>query len=313
MHPDERKEIQFLQSALFDVVDYDGRYAKLEGRLGLAFDNIRKAFQHIPPCVSAGRHAASREAAARVLSMQKHRFNDVIEDVVAQSFGCLKVPGEHELMGAAIVPMTHKLLGALAGVDMSVVADRALLSEIFSQSIGISQRRRMDAEYARLFDAVGDAYPLEDETMRGARVALVILGHDAMLGTVGYSLHDLIGSRSCRFGDLAFEKLPSRTGVPFVDRQAAQSGSTCGRYWSKDQVVRIRLDALEGTEGDRQRFFGAGWHTCLGRSAFLQIWSEIGRFWRLLPGTIEIVDIISARGGVFAYPEKFIVNVQSNG
>lgn len=307
---DTKFAIETLKSKSFDVVDYDARYAQLEARLNVSFSNIREAFKHIPPCVTKERHPASRAEVAGCIAARKTIVSQTLPKMVAEAFSVLHRPGDHELMSDAIVPLTRALLSSVSGIDVDTLPADGLISDIFSQSIGISKRKKMDDGYARLFASLTAQYPDETPEARGARLALVILGHDAMIGTIGYSLLSLLSHNFIPMAKLAFEHEPQRTGVPYVDRQAITGTSIAGRSWNAGDIARVELEIFEGVEGDRNKFFGAGSHTCLGRSLFLQTWSEIAKFINSAPGSIALVDWTPAKNDVFRYPETLKIRVE---
>ena len=61
--------------------------------------------------------------------------------------------------------------------------------------------------------------------------------------------------------------LPTRTGVPYIDREVLQDVDLGLASFKAGDVHRVRLDRFEQADNDRDRrqFFGAGQHLCLGR------------------------------------------------
>lgn len=270
--------------------------------------------EYVPPCVSRDKHPAVRQAIAQIIVENQAELKVVLPGLIADSFACLAYPGEHDLLASALIPLVQGVLQIIAGVAPVGNRQNTLVSHIFSQSLGIARRCRMEAEYRDLGSWLHGRYPDESEERRGARLALLILGYDATIGTLACSLRDLIGHAPQVMADLAFETMPSRTGVPYVDRKATVATVGGGRSWEVDDVARVCLGSLEegASAKDRNRFFGAGSHTCLGRTLFLNLWSQVACAIRAKPGMISLVHFSLGKNDVFRIPEIFTIKVHAS-
>lgn len=294
-----------------DVADYAGRYANLQERLGVDFSFILRSMNYVPPCVAADRHRNVRAEIAELIGEGQAGLKAELPALVADALCCLRQEGEHDLLGGGLVPLVQEVLGRLSGLSLSRQRENSLISHLFSQSIGIARRRRMEDEYRELWEAIADAHPHEPEPRRGARLALVILGFDATVGTLACSLYELISAAPGLMGRLPFAKWPVATGVPYVDRRATADFALNGQEFASGESLRVNLDG--GGEGHPHRdpalLFGAGAHSCLGRSLALSLWSAVGHGVRAMPGSIRVVDYGLSKNDVFRIPDRFQVRV----
>lgn len=300
-----------LSSKDVDVADYAGRYKNLQERLGIDFDHVLLSMRYVPPCVPIARHSDVRTKIAEIIGGRMSEIKSELPEIVGRSLSCLRHEGEHDLLKDGVVPLVRELLGKLAGISLIPQREGSLVSYLFSQTLGVARRKRMEDEYRELWAAIASAFPDESEGRRGARLALVILGFDATIGTVGCSLRDLMCEEPALMSTLPFEKSPAITGVPYVDRAATAAFSLNGQQFRSGEALRVNLES--GAEVPDKSvpalLFGAGPHSCLGRSLTLGLWSAISREIRATPGSISVVDFGLSKNDVFRIPDKFIVRV----
>ena len=299
-----------LASPEFDVVPYAGRYAALAARLGLDFGAILDMLGHIPLCLSGADHAAQRQDVARLLGETRSRVQAALPGLAARHLAPLARPGEVELMEAAVLPLVDEVIALLVGIPTGLPAD-TLISRVFSQAIGVAQRRRLEAEAAGLAARLAAAFPDEAPLRRGSRLALAVLGRDALIGTVARSLHaHVAGLDGAPLSARPMPEVPSHTGVPYIDRMARADTRLGDRPVAAGEGVRCALASLEGgAEADRLRFFGAGPHVCLGRPLALELFAAISAHVAGLSVRVEILDYRLRRDDVFALPEVFKVRI----
>ena len=96
---------------------------------------------------------------------------------------------------------------------------------VFDKSIGARKRRRVEVDLGAMRQLIASALgsaAAEEEV--GLRLSLFILGRDALLGTLGESLHSvLIDNPRRRLDDIRYPETPPETGVPYVERVVTES------------------------------------------------------------------------------------------
>jgi len=301
---------EILRSPALDVVPYAARHATLAGRLGIDLSATVFALDHIPLCLDRARHPPMRRAIAGLIAAGTPALRAALPDLVARHFAPFLRLGRIEAMAGAVQPCVAAMLSGLAGFELGLGPD-TLVSRIFSQALGPARRRRMEDELQGLQARIAAAHPGADATERGARLALAILGHDALTATVGASLAALLPAEApLPLARLHWQATPPRTGVPYIDRMALQDVRVGERAHDRGETIRARLDRYEGAPAEaRNAFFGAGAHLCLGRPLSLELWAELGRQMRAAPTAARLVAAPMRRDDVFHMPERLEVEV----
>jgi hypothetical protein len=296
-----------LTSAHLDVTPFADRVAALAARTGLDFSATVFALRALPLATPRGAHAPMRRAMAAAMAPRLPVLRERLPALVADRLAVLSRPGEVEMMDEVVVPLVGDVLAILSGVEVAP-GDCTLVSRIFSEILGPSRRLRLEAEVRALRARIEAAFPEADEAEVGQRLALVILGRDALIGTVARSLEALFQT-GAPFTALDWPEAPPRTGVPFIDRVAVAEGVVSGHSVTGGQSIRASLQLHETGVGDALGFFGAGAHLCLGRTPALDLWREVGRYVTTLPGRPEVTDFRLRKDDVFAFPETFRLRV----
>jgi cytochrome P450 len=292
---------------------YGELYRMLGEHFGVAFDNLRFAYSHIPLCLHAAEHAKARRGIAGHLATRRGSIDADASAVVARHFNALKQPGTIDLMQAVIEPFVIDLLSVVTGLD-DIGADQApTASQIFGRGVGMARRRRMEAEMGRLRRHIADTLgqdPGSDDV--GRSMALLILGRDALTGTLGTSLFALLKDAGpVPLAAIAFPEMMPDTGVPYTERFVVEPVEIAGRTFEVGQKFRVFLGPFTqtGEARDRAKIFGVGAHTCLGRPLSLDIWRGIGRIFAETTTRVEIVDYALRDDEVFAYPIRFLARI----
>ena len=302
----------FLTHESLSPPPYVELYGELEERFGLDFSNLRLAFGHIPLCLHGARHAAARKAIAGQLARRRRTVLSTMAERVARHFGILARPGRVELMAQAIEPFVADFMGALIAIEDAGLDPDSLISRIFSRGMGIAKRKRAEAEVAALRARI-EASGVHDEADVGQKLAMMILGRDALTGTLAYSLRDVLAAgEGAPFAALDWPDLPGATGVPYIERMAHEAVTVEGLDLAPGDRVRIMLRAFgqTGDPRDRAQFFGTGAHTCLGRPIALEAWTAIGRFLKVLPTSVGPVACTARNDDIFAIPASLDLEVR---
>ena len=299
-----------LSSPLLDVTPFADRIANLAQRSGLDLSTTVFALRALPLAADRSRHADLRRAMAAALAPRLPLLRDRLPGIVAARLAPLGRPGRIDMMAGVITPCVGDVLTILSGVEVDADAC-TLVSRIFSEVLGPSRRLRLEAELRVLRHAIETAFPTASEAEIGMRLAMVILGRDAMIGTLACSLHEVIQTASGQpFSGMSVPAVPPRTGVPYIDRVATGEGDVGGQQVMPGMRMRAHLHVYEdGGPAAAMGFFGAGAHLCLGRTPALDLWRVVAGELVTLPGTPQVVAFGLRKDDVFAYPDRFIVEV----
>jgi hypothetical protein len=299
-----------LTSPLLDVTPFADRIATLAQRTGLDLSATIFALNALPLAADRTRHGDLRRAMAAALAPRLPLLRDRLPEIVAARFAPLGRPGQIDMMAGVIVPCVGDVLAILSGV--AVDAERCtLVSRIFSEVLGPARRLRLEDELRGLRQAINTAFPDAPEPEVAMRLAMVILGRDTLIGTLACSLHDVIRTAQGRpFAQMPVPDVPPRTGVPYIDRVAIAEGDVGGHHATPGEPMRAHLHLYEnGGPAAALGFFGAGAHLCLGRTPALDLWRATARELATFRGTPRVVSFGLRKDDVFAYPDRFVVDV----
>lgn len=325
------KAVRVLSHPDYEVVPYAARYLALADRLGLDFSNIMVLLDHLPLAISGASHDAQRADVARLMAERRVAAMAALPQIMDLHFAALGRAGSVDLMADCVQPAVDSLLQTLADVAFAT-NEASLVSRVFSRTMGVAQRRTLEAEAARLRALIRKTHPNEPDLRHGSRLALLVLGRDALSGTLGRSLHHHLVSLSgqpqsgqFRSGDISPDQtlpgqtransplhgqqlygqplpvVPTHTGVPYVDRISRQGTAP---------DIRCRLGSLEGgTADERLRFFGSGAHVCLGRALTLDLFAAVSAQLATFRTRVTVTDYHLRKDDVFAMPQVLQVTV----
>jgi hypothetical protein len=185
-------------------------------------------------------------ATAQLLGGRKDVALRALPAILADRFDALRRPGPCDLLHEAIIPSVHDLLAEISGLRLDPGQD-TLLSRIFSETLGPARRRRLNAEVAACQERLRDAFPEDTPVRAGARLAVSILGRDALVGTLGLSLHaHLLALEKSRSPPGPSRPCPPHTGVPHVQREALADAVLGENAIHAGEIVKVALDSFEG-------------------------------------------------------------------
>lgn len=307
---------QLISSGKLQPATYAEDYRLLSQRFNINFSALVFAFSYIPLCQHGDRHARSRRMASEFLAARRTVVAERIPEVTARHLSAFKRAGNLEVMSDAIEPMILEYICLIAGIEVEAVHECRHASLIFDRSSGLNKRQAMETEIAALKKAIvlhlGEGAP-EDEV--GLRLAYVILGMDPLKGMLGESLHAIFESNAGRkLTEIRFPKLPTETGVPFIERIVVIPFGFKDVAFKPGDRVRIFLQsfAAEPSDLSRSSFFGAGRHTCLGRSLSIEIWNGVTSFLSEIPLRASVLSYAPRTSDyVFTCPEELVVEVRA--
>lgn len=287
-------------------------YRNMPMGFGEAFASVAFAFEHIPLSMYGERHTEARRTASTFIAGRHQAIRAWAEGKLPGHLQPLAKPGRVELMQDVIKPLVRELFAVLVDTDLSdsLVLDH--VSQVFDKSIGMSRRTRLETDMAaleaHLREQLGDIG--EDEI--GMRLGLLVVGKDALVGTLAESLSELFRANAeLPLDRIEFPKMPQRTAVPFVERIASAPISVAGLDLAEGDRVRVVLQTYgHGPSNEHHRYFGAGAHACLGRPLSIELWSAIAALLSRLTSRVRVLDYqLAADSYVFIVPTKFEVEV----
>ena len=306
--PDAISDI--LGKPMFAPIAYADRHGALAEKLGFDASEIVKVTQHVPLCLRNSEHRESRKRLGILIAEGAGRVRRTTNEVLPSMISDLLTPGRHDVMSEFIDPFVNMVMTAMVGTSVRFQSD-TMVSRLFSQSIGVSKRKRMNNELKSLNDQIRQQMPGLNETEIGDRVALCILGTDTLRGTFGCSLHDIFVRGASHDIDALTADFPPRTGVPYIDREALAPANVSGTEYHSGQTFRAWLSSLEDVQEQdaRNHFFGFGAHTCLGRKISTEIWKMVTNNLESHPSSIRVLDYARRRDDVFNIPQTFDIEV----
>lgn len=287
-------------------------YRNMPSGFGEAFASVAFAFEHIPLSMYGERHTQARRLASTFIAGRHSEVRAWAEGELPSYLEPLAQPGRVDLMGGVIKPLVRGLFAVLVDTDLPDHLDLDHVSQVFDKSIGMSRRVRVEADMARLETHLRERRSNLDEDALGMRLGLLVVGKDALVGTLAESLCELFsGNPEVPLDRLDFPRMPHRTAVPFVERIASVPVTVAGLELAEGDRVRIVLQTYgHGPASEHHRYFGAGAHACLGRPLSLELWSAITALLASLSSRIRVLDYeLPSDSYVFNVPKKFEVEV----
>jgi hypothetical protein len=212
------------------------------------------------------------------LAKRKRELSERVPEIVASRFNVMRGAGRVEIMQEAIVPLALDIMSIIVGLNVST-ANCQSVSAAFDKLININKRRRIAADMATLKKAIESQLgPQASQEDIGLRLALLVLGRDPLVGTLGESLYRLLANNPDRYlSDIGYPEIPPETGVPVIERIVVTPFQFAGCHFEAGDRLRIYLQSFAYARDHRTRasFFGGGAHTCLGRPLSIEVWKAI--------------------------------------
>jgi cytochrome P450 len=295
---------------------YSDDYVVLEKRLGIDFSNVLLAFLHIPMCLHEEEHRKARRRVAEHLAARKFDLSACLTESLTVHLKALRQEGEVEIVRQVLEPLILSVTEPLTDVPPAVAADCRTVSTIFDKSIGPRKRQRVDAELGRMRAAIVSKLGSNvSEDAVGLRLALVILGRDTLLGTLGESLYSILSAnQGRRLNEISYPQIPPETGVPYIERIAVKPFCDQETQFNTGDRLRIYVQAFaySGSPRDRAQIFGVGSHLCLGKALSLDLWQGITSALSKIPLYADIVShALRTDDYVFLCPSHLSVRLHS--
>ncbi len=302
------------RSDAFHVIDYRAAYQRIMERTGIELGAILNALSHIPLANEGGAHKQLRNDIAAVLGvglrMHRTEITDAVGAAVAKAFR----PGRRvDLVDDVFVPAYKAVFGLVFGIDHARIETDPMISQIFDRTISLNRRKKMQSAITALGASL-DRHSEEGAIDRNLAVALTILGHDAMIGSLSLSAwHVFRSNDGAMSSGIEFPDLLPATSVPYIERVAAAETTVGDLTVDKGQRVRLYMDAASGRAADGDDpdlFFGRGRHLCLGKPITLGVWQAFKSAVATLDRPIFAEELnVRSKDYVFTYPEHAWIRI----
>ena len=294
----------------FHVVNYSHAAQTIIDRLAIDLSATRNVFDAIPLANEGNHHAILRRKMATVIADY--------EDVAVASFK-LKLDelaqkiffpnNTLDLVGDFFVPLFDSLVTKLIGTVISRELAPESISQIFDRMLSLNRRVSIDKQLRSLVDNLENKHnDLHVEPL--VAVALMVLGKDALIGSLSCSLHGVLNVNSgIEFCNIEWPQLIPFTGVPYIERIAMDSLTIGAQQITRGDRLRLYFDACSKLVGSPEEilYFGTGRHTCLGRKMSQRVWKALVDNLRQKKIRAR-VDKFAFRSNdyVFNYPTSFV-------
>lgn len=307
--------IAIMKSADFVVVNYAAEYGKLEQRTGIDWSCLIGTLRSIPLTSEGAHHTQLRRDFARLISARSAAAKAAVAEFADNDIPLVfRNRRTAELVDNLIRPITNTLFGILLGVPVPEVSSKGpSVSQIFDRFLSLNRRIQLQASLGHLSKSLSDeAHDLT--TSVEYATALMVVGHDSLLGSLGASLVAVLeeqveGARLC---DITYPEALPRTGVPYVERVAQMDCTVHGTKFHAGDRLRLFLDACpaRGTPSNEAPYFGKGRHLCVGMDLSQCVWRTLVQSLAQLPFRLRIIEAtLRANDYVFNVYDKIEVSV----
>jgi cytochrome P450 len=308
------EEIAFvLRSRNFVVTDFAEMHRKLERKVGIDLSAAVKVLGHIAIAHEGERHACIRKDTARVLAADLAASKQRTAEAAHATVHKICRPGASiDLVQDVVRPVCDVVFESILGAGPGASSDSGVsASQVFDIYLGLNRRLKVSAEVAAMLDAfasAGDRLKTSPEHAVGLRT----LGYDSIVGSLGGSLLRVLreASAGTRLCDLSFPSQLPATGVPYIERFAAQDCKLNGAEIRKGDRVRLYLDDASVAGVEARPIFGKGRHSCLGEELSTWLWRTLSAEFGKLPLGWTIEEAERRRPDwVFVYYSRIVVRL----
>ncbi|AZL59567.1 hypothetical protein EI545_12415 [Tabrizicola piscis] len=300
--------IGVLAGSGFGVTPHVDFIAALADRLKIDLSATLTVMRHLPLWIDGPQHAELRRKVAAFLAEDRAaklaRATTRIRHVVVRTLGT--DGSEHVDLFRMVSEVVDLFMEELTGLPRPE-GDPSCMPSIFSSNLGVAARRRLEAMLKQQFVQANDLFPNEPIELHALRVGQFVMGRDALIGTLGLSLHHHLASLGeQKVNARRLPSIPTHTGLPAIGRISSFAQTVAGCPVSAGALIECRLDSLAGRPAaDRRHFFGVGPHLCLGRPLSLALWECVADVLAELEIQLTTTEFALAQNDVFDIPLVF--------
>ena len=296
------RDTRFVVDDSINEIDFIARNLAMDLSATLAM------FKQAPIALEGKEHAERRRNMALQITANVElalvRYSNYIDVTIPHIFS---KPKSFDIMEVLFRPAVYELMSGLAGVCPAIVPGEPTLPEVFDRRIGPGRRIKIESGIAAL---VREA---QEKTATGnpfQTAALALIGQNALLGTLSLSFaHEIDKNSGVKLRDINWKSSPSVSGLAFVERLATQDVIVAEQHIKSGQRIRLYLDVQGADDNyDRDGYFGAGRHICLGKALSLRAWQKLIEKFGDVDRYVKIDEPIYRRDdAMFTQPSKILV------
>ena len=272
---------QLLVSTDAAVTPYAEQLSPLQARLDLR--GALRVLTHIPLANEGADHAAGRQPLSRFNNATYTDRLARLTEVLAQHAGVFQAPGRVDLTRHFFPPVIDAItqLGHGAAAEPSWPGP----SQLFDRFLSLNRRKPV-YERLNLLYAEGTQHGLDHLDQR---VALQVLGYDALLGSLQESFLQVVRAHpGTALDQIDWPASLPATAVPTVERVATRELSIDGQTIAAGERIRLYLATAEGGS---DFFFGGGRHKCVGLGLSQKIWQAFAAVFAAARCTVHLVEV----------------------
>jgi cytochrome P450 len=298
-----------LKSSDFVAADFAKWHHSL-GKMGIDCSSVIEILDYVAIANEGKRHAEIRNNMARVIAAQARATKEAAGEKMTELVPLLcredaSVDLVREIIRPVCDTLFETLLGAAAPSDDGISA-----SQIFDLYLSLNRRKEIVSMAGAMLETYSGAQDSLN-TAPGYATSLRMLGYDSIVGSLGGSiLHELKRAPGERLCDIAYPKILPKTGVPYIERLAAEDCTFGKAAIRKGDRIRLYLDP--GTQHDHANNgecnFGRGRHSCLGEDLSNWLWRALSTEFGRLPLRCTVESEVRRKPDwVFAYYSSVVV------
>ncbi|MCX7289382.1 MAG: hypothetical protein NTW20_18070 [Rhodobacterales bacterium] len=297
-----------LAGAGFGVTPHVDFIRALADRLKIDLSATLTVMRHLPLWTDGPQHAELRREVAAFLAEDRSaklaRATARIRLALFRTLG--SDASEHVDLLRMVCEVVDLFMEEFTGLPRPE-GDPSGFPSIFSSNLGVAERRRLEVLLKQQFAQANDLFPDEPIERHALRVGQFAMGRDALIGTLGLSLHHHLGSLGeDTLTARRMPAVPTHTGLPAIGRMARVAQTVAGCPVAAGALIECRLDSLAGRPAaERRHFFGSGPHLCLGRPLSLALWDCVADALAELDVGLTTTDFALAQSDVFDIPSVF--------
>lgn len=292
-----------LDSSEATVIPYADQLAPLQSKWGWDLSGPVQVLQHIPLANEGEGHLTSRRSIAQLNNATYEERLIKLRSEIALRAKVWEISGPVELTEHFFYPVIHAITTpfsqSLPGLTWPGT------SQLFDRFLSLQKRKTVYSQINALYQAGLE----RSETQLDQKIALRILGYDALLGSIQESFISVVQRNNLlTLNQMTWPDYLPSTAVPTVERVAQCDIQIGGERIQKGQRVRLFLN---GSDVDTSLFFGSGRHKCVGTGISQKIWQEFTQLFTTLNCYVTIENIeYPPSDYVFNCPQKIKINLK---
>jgi cytochrome P450 len=276
----------------FRVHDYSS--APLIEKLQVDLSHLEELRKFLPLAFDGPAHKALRDRSARAISANTRPTLDILSADCTAMVAALSAPGRQRLclIEAFLKPMVFRSVLNVAGISAPVGLPFDRIPQMFDDTVPVRIRRQLNDFVGGLLACMPADLPIEE---RYFRTAIVVLGVDPLLGSIGGSCFEVMSRQpGLKCNEMDWDNEMPITGVAAIERVAKTDESVDGHHIKAGDRIRLLLDAVgRNTDGQPRYsdiYFATGVHKCVGMALGRQAWKVFAAAMAQVAKRVTVID-----------------------